>query len=544
MRSALAPPSVALGQPAALPPEKANPEETSAYFSELLSYSLERLAKEPELLRADQEQLRRQLQDTAVGHYRSFIDTQCCLGDLQAQLRAATGHLDDLARDLPKLQAACDRFRQDAAAIATKRADTRQLYGAHPTVLEILEVPQLMDTCCRSGNFDEALDLRAFVNKVAVMHGELPVVQRLVAEVASVSADMLEQLLQRLQGAIQLPECLRIIGYLRRLAAFPEPELRRAFLQRREAWIAGLAGELDDTHPYEFLKRLTDVYRLHLFDVVMQYRAIFADDARDQGGKGPRDGGILYTWAQRRIAAYLDAVRTHLPRIQEGGSLASVLDHAMYCGGSLGRVGLDFRPLLAPLFEQAVLALYTKAVAAATDSFRSLLEAHKWASSSLSARSRSTSGATAAAAAAAAGAEGGGDAAAAGQAGSAAAPGLLPQVLVEHVPLAVYANGLLAAFNELRHCAPLSLRQPTAAELQASLAAVSSALAHFGLTRSLAEAEQAAFDAACRAHTATLTPYVCSCFERIYAGGAALVDARAVAQPLADMAAQREAAGS
>ena len=58
-----------------------------------------------------------------------------------------------------------------------------------------------------------------------------------------------------------------------------EPELRRAFLQRREAWIAGLVSELDDGSGYELLKRLTDVYRLHLFDVVMQYRAIFADDA-------------------------------------------------------------------------------------------------------------------------------------------------------------------------------------------------------------------------------------------------------------------------
>jgi hypothetical protein len=53
------------------------------------------------------------------------------------------------------------------------------------------------------------------------MHGELPVVQRLVGEVAGVSAGMLEALLQRLQGAVQLPECLRVIGYLRRLAAFP-----------------------------------------------------------------------------------------------------------------------------------------------------------------------------------------------------------------------------------------------------------------------------------------------------------------------------------
>lgn len=163
-----------------------------------------------------------------------------------------------------------------------------------------------------------------------------------------------------------------------------------------------------------------------------------------QGGRAPRDGGILFAWAQRRITAYLDvrpaappparlwacgaghrlpllgmlpipaplrlgdlavraplhppstrlpvspcgrthlpslwppplgrplppspaqAVRTHLPRIQEGGSLASVLDHAMYCGASLGRVGLDFRPLLAPLFEQAVLALYSKVRRGAT----------------------------------------------------------------------------------------------------------------------------------------------------------------------------------
>ncbi len=32
----------------------------------------------------------------------------------------------------------------------------------------------------------------------------------------------------------------------------------------------------------------------------------------------------------------------------------------MYCGMSLGRVGLDFRPLLAPPFEQAILAMFAK----------------------------------------------------------------------------------------------------------------------------------------------------------------------------------------
>jgi hypothetical protein len=40
---------------------------------------------------------------------------------------------------------------------------------------------------------------------------------------------------------------------------------------------------------YDYLKRLTDLHRVHLFDVVMQYRAIFADDssaAEDAVGSG------------------------------------------------------------------------------------------------------------------------------------------------------------------------------------------------------------------------------------------------------------------
>ncbi len=70
---------------------------------------------------------------------------------------------------------------------------------------------------------------------------------------------------------------------------------------------------------------------------------------------------------------YLDTLKRQLPRITEGGSLASVLEHCMYCGMSLGRVGLDFRGLLVPVFEQEVLRLFSSSVKVCLRCLRALV---------------------------------------------------------------------------------------------------------------------------------------------------------------------------
>ena len=517
-------------------------EEQDAYFSELLGYNIDRLGREPDLLRAEQEQLGRQIQETSVTNYRSFITASQCLVGLQQQLGEMASSLDRLDADLPKLQAAADTFRRDGAAITARREANRQLYVAHPALLDLLEVPALMDTCIRSANFDQALDLRAYANKLAVVHGELHVVRRLVEDVAATSRSMLEQLLARLAGSIQLPECLRIIGYLRRLALFKESELRLQFLQRREAWVASMAADLDDRSAYEFLKRLTDLYRLHVFDVTMQYRAIFAESpsATQSTTTGTHDGGILYSWAERRIAAYLDAVRFHLPRVTDGGGLASVLDHVMYCGASLGRVGLDFRPLVVPLFENAALRLFAGGLVSSNEAIVSMLENHKWvAMPSAAGRAAQLRQQQIAKEAAESGGGGSGE----GTPGTAGEEGLNvagkvkelgapPPSLLEHPPLAVYTNGLLAALNELRHCAPLSIREPAAVALQRSLIGAAEALAHVPAVRTLTEAERPVFRSACTTLTTVLCPYVSACYDRVYPGGTGLLDLQAVAAEL------------
>ena len=55
-------------------------------------------------------------------------------------------------------------------------------------------------------------------------------------EVKACSQLLLDQLLTRLSSNVMLPESLRSISYIRRIAAFSEVELRHRFLQCRETW--------------------------------------------------------------------------------------------------------------------------------------------------------------------------------------------------------------------------------------------------------------------------------------------------------------------
>ena len=59
-----------------------------------------------------------------------------------------------------------------------------QILQKHSQLLEILEVPQLIDTCVKNGHFDEALELANYIRRLEKKHGaQIP----LVSEVSSMN---------------------------------------------------------------------------------------------------------------------------------------------------------------------------------------------------------------------------------------------------------------------------------------------------------------------------------------------------------------------
>jgi len=128
-----------------------------------------------------------------------------------------------------------------------------------------------------------------------------------------------------------------------------------------------------------------------------------------------------------------------------------VLAALMYAAQSLGRAGLDFRPLLPPLFEPLLLQQLQRRCDAAVAAFGAALEAYSWVRLPELPQSAHSGG---------------------GSASTLAAP----FAVMQFPPLSVLLNGLLGALNELRQCAPLALAAGAREALRGALAVAAAVL--------------------------------------------------------------------
>ncbi|KAM9374024.1 conserved oligomeric Golgi complex subunit 8 [Phaethornis superciliosus] len=478
--------------------------ELSAYVSELAGLGLAELGREPARLAAERARVGAETRRLAFEHYRAFIRSAECTGSAGRGFGGIESRLGSLLDRLPALQDACRKFMREAEEIACSRRMNSLTLNRHTEILEILEIPQLMDTCVRNGYYEEALELAAYVRRLERKHSSIPVIQGIVGEVRQSAQLMLTQLLQQLRTNLQLPCCLRVIGFLRRMDVLTEPELRLKFLQARDAWLRSVLAAIPQHDPYFHLTKTIEACRVHLFDVVTQYRAIFSDEEPlvppsplDPGAGRPlHEAAIFHGWVLQKVSEFLRTLERDLQR-GAGGRLDSLLGQCMYFGLSFSRVGVDFRGQLAPIFQRVAADAFRKAVEETVEKFREEMNSYTLISTPA--------------------VLGGGSM---GVPVPSAQPGTLqpPMVLLDFPPLACFLNGLLVAFNDLRLCCPVALAQDVTACLEDALGEVTKTILAFHRAEEAAFSgrEQELFVRFCTVFLEDLLPYLNRCLQVLF----------------------------
>lgn len=474
----------------------------AAYLLELSSFGVEKLKREPERLSEERAQILQQTRELAFTHYKTFIRTADCTELIYRDFGQVEDNVCRLLGKLPSFQETCRGFVKQAEDISCSRRMNTLTLNRHTEILEILEIPQLMDTCVRNGYYEEALELAAYVKRLEKKHSSIPVIQGIVNEVRQSSQLMLNQLLQQLRSNIQLPACLRVIGYLRRMDVFTEAELRIKFLQARDAWLRSLQSSIPQDDPYFHLTKTIESCRVHLFDVITQYRAIFSDEdplllPPPPSGLFPvNESAIFHGWVLQKISEFLQVLESDLQK-GVGSRLDSLLGQCMYFGLSFSRVGADFRGQLAPIFQRVAAENFARAAKEAVEKFREEMNMYTLISSPMVLGNSIPPVPT-----------------------PNAQPGTLqpPMVLLDFPPLACFLNIILVAFNDLRLCCPVALTQEVTNTLQDSLEQVVKTilLLHRAEEAAFSVQERELFVQFCTVFLEDLTPYLNRCLQVLF----------------------------
>ncbi|KAG1699394.1 Conserved oligomeric Golgi complex subunit 8 [Nymphon striatum] len=357
-----------------------------------------------------------------------------------------------------------------------------------------------MDTCVRNGYYEEALELTDYVRRLGKKHSNIPIIMNIVSDVQNSNRLMLNQLVNQLRSNVQLPTCLKVIGYLRRMDVFSEAELRIKFLQSRDIWFQNILSTIPNDDVSHHLTKTIEVSRVHLFDIITQYRAIFSDDdpLLSTGRDNPdiNESAIFHGWILHKIKQFIATLQQDLKRGESQGILGrldSILGQAMYFGLSFSRIGADFRGLIAPVFENVAIRGFANCTRLAASKFADAMDSFSLTSLPCVVSTSLYS--------------------------VISMERLTPSNrLLEFHPLARFCNNILNGFNELRLCCPMSAAQIVSQELQNSCSSVTKYILKFHKAEetALTENEIKSFNRMCSVFAEELVPYLDTCLQSLF----------------------------
>ncbi|ORX60173.1 Dor1-domain-containing protein [Piromyces finnis] len=347
-------------------------EEYQQYINHLMTSSIEELKNEPQLIENHSKYIDQQLASVTFNNYKYFLDANLCSQGINKSLSSVSEKNDSMLNILGNVENACKDFTKSLDQFVDDKNRIKLILNHHSKIVEILEIPQLLDTFIRNGYYDEAMELKNHSKKILSSHTDSNLLQKILKEVEETSALMITQLIQLLRCNIKLSLCIRIINYLRKMDLFKPHELPIIFLQQRDIYLKTLISEIKvkDYSPDEYLRKYIDILREHFIEIINQYIEIFINNsnifvntneiANNNTNKSEESDNefsyslILSSYITTNINDIVEVFKLKLPLIKDIAKLSSLSVQVMYFGMSLGKNGIDFRHIIEKLFEENV----------------------------------------------------------------------------------------------------------------------------------------------------------------------------------------------
>eukprot|EP00760_Papus_ankaliazontas_P018767 PhM_4_TR17633/c0_g1_i1/m.18985/K20295/COG8; conserved oligomeric Golgi complex subunit 8 len=345
--------------------------------------------KEPARLASEQQRIRGDMVELALKHYPVFVSASGHHQDIMSELKACRDATESIVSGVAGLTGHYDDFVEHANKWKQSRVDFGSLLAQHTKIQEIIEAPHLLDTCFRNEMFHEAVLVLQHVKTITDHHANLPFIVHLADEVEGIVNTNVVNLLQKLSSpALPIPLCINIVSLLKRLGVCNDRELRFAFLTRRFSYIESAIDEaraLTST-PYAYVSKLTNVIKMQLCEVVTQYETCFSNSTETHKRLSAHDRDVevacadpLYGYAFSALDTYILTLRAQVQLITSGADLASLMEQSMSCCVALARIRLDVSPLVASVFTDRIVQLFTGHIDAARSTFSVGLQSHSFA---------------------------------------------------------------------------------------------------------------------------------------------------------------------
>lgn len=256
-------------------------------------------------------------------------------------------------------------------------------------LIELLEIPQLVDACARNGFYDEALDVAAHMTNLHLSrrgskNNKRSVLNSIVTDIQRCVSDMRRSLLDRLSSEVSLPKLLTIVSTLRRtdtllvrgiseedLSQNQAPDfevvLMMNFLEARSVWLARSrhnnhqSGKSNATQhfssgPYGLCVEMIEICRNNWQTAISHFLAIFCSDSDTNSNSNSAALTLLSCWLRSHISQFVSDLRSQVEHIEDSSSVRSVMEQSLMFAQRLGIYGGDFSEALRLLFGEVLLS--------------------------------------------------------------------------------------------------------------------------------------------------------------------------------------------